>query len=91
MGPEDDWDPAVSGPGVDTPGYRTFQPPKPITSVSQLFFRQERQTLRRLPKSGAIVWMVHTYIWPLESILHEPGLPGRLASLVRSWDDVLAE
>ncbi|RFU28100.1 hypothetical protein B7463_g8239, partial [Scytalidium lignicola] len=87
MGPEDDYDPIIHGPGVDTEGYKTFKPPKPITKIEQLFFRQERQTLRRLPKSGAIVWAVHTYIEPLAEVLGEAGIPGRLASLIRSWDD----
>jgi hypothetical protein len=91
MGPEDDWDPKLRGPGVDTPSYGIWKPPQLVTDVSQLFFRQERQTLRRLPKSGAVVWMVHTYIEPMHNIALEPGVPGRLASLVRSWDEKLAE
>ncbi|KAI9725900.1 MAG: hypothetical protein M1834_009463 [Cirrosporium novae-zelandiae] len=91
MGPEDDWDLAIGGPGIGTPSYGKFKPPAPINNISQLFFRQERQTLRRLPKSGALVWAVHTYILPLASILDEPGIPGRLASLIRSWDDETAE
>ncbi|CAH0057596.1 unnamed protein product [Clonostachys solani] len=91
MGPEDDWDPKMRGPGVGTASYGKWEPPKPITDVSQVWFRQERQVLRRLPKSGAIVWMVHTYIEPMTEVAQEPGVPGRLASLIRSWDDVLAE
>ncbi|KAH8666242.1 hypothetical protein BGZ61DRAFT_559222 [Ilyonectria robusta] len=91
MGPEDDWDPKIRGPGVGTPSYGKWQPPGPITDISQLWFRQERQVLRRLPKSGAIVWMVHTYIEPMEAVAQEAGVPGRMASLVRSWGPVLAE
>ena len=91
MGPEDDWDPAIRGPAMGSPSYGKFKPPAPVTDVSNLFFRQERQTLRRLPKSKAIVWSVHTYISPLASILDEPGIPGRLASFIRSWDDELVE
>ncbi|KAH8892822.1 hypothetical protein GQ53DRAFT_861002, partial [Thozetella sp. PMI_491] len=91
MGPEDDWDPEIGGPGVNTPGYQTWKRPGPISDVSQLWFRQERQVLRRLPKSKAIVWMVHTYIEPMAKVAQEPGVPGRLASLVRSWDPINAQ
>ncbi|EXJ81795.1 hypothetical protein A1O1_07860 [Capronia coronata CBS 617.96] len=90
MGPEDDWDPVIRGPAIGSKGATTFKPPHPILDISSLWHRTERQTLRRLPKSGTIVWSVHTYVNPLASILKEPGIPGRLASLVRSWDDELA-
>ena len=86
MGPEDAWD--ASRGTSSSPSWTT---PKPVTDISQLYFRQERQTLRRLPKSGAVVWMVHTYIEPLAEVAREPGVPGRMASLVRSWDDVMAK
>ncbi|KAI8259567.1 hypothetical protein K4K58_002510 [Colletotrichum sp. SAR11_239] len=90
MGPEDDWDPELRGPGISTSSYGKWKPPSPVKDISQLWFRQERQTLRRLPRSGAVVWMVHTYIEPLIEVVQEPGVPGRLASFVRSWDDELA-
>ncbi|KAI0174069.1 hypothetical protein BJ166DRAFT_511006 [Pestalotiopsis sp. NC0098] len=91
MGPEDDWDPIIQGPGVGTPSHGKWKPQGPITDISQLWFRQERQVLRRLPKSRAIVWCVHTYIEPMDTVAREPGIPGRLASLVRSWDPVMAK
>jgi len=91
MGPEEDWDPALRGPGKTTPSYGVWQPPNPISSISELWFRQERQTLRRLPRSGAICWMVHTYIERVEDVAQEAGVPGRLASHIRSWDDELAQ
>lgn len=91
MGPEDDWDPKIQGPGVDTASYGKWKPQGSISDVSQLWFRQERQVLRRLPKSRAIVWCVHTYIEPMEKVAREIGIPGRLASLVRSWDPIMAK
>lgn len=91
MGPEDDWDPIIQGPGVGTPSYGKWKPQGPIKDISQLWFRQERQVLRRLPKSRAIVWCVHTYIEPMDTVAREPGVSGRLASLVRSWDPVMAK
>ncbi|KAI1326463.1 hypothetical protein F5Y16DRAFT_400352 [Xylariaceae sp. FL0255] len=87
MGPEDDWDREIRGPGVDTPSPGKFQAPGPTLDVSQLWFRQERQVLRRVPRSQAVVWLVHTYTEKLTDVAREPIVPGRLASLVRSWDD----
>jgi len=47
--------------------------------------RSERQTLRRLPRSGAIVFTIRTYLTPMEDLGREPGVPGRLASAMRGW------
>jgi len=52
--------------------------------------RTERQTLRRLPKTGAIVFTIRTYLTPVEMLVKEPGVPGRLASAVRSWPEAVA-
>ncbi|PGH37097.1 alpha-1,2-mannosyltransferase [[Emmonsia] crescens] len=54
------------------------------------WFRSERQSLRRLPKSGAVVFTIRTYFVPVMEIAREPGVPGRLASAVRSWGDDVA-
>jgi hypothetical protein len=43
--------------------------------------RVEHQTLRRLPRSGAIVFTIRVYMTPLEEL--EPGEAGRLAAAVR--------
>ena len=48
-------------------------------------FRSERQSLRRLPRSGGVVFTIRTYFEPITKIAQEPGVPGRLASGVRSW------
>ncbi|KUI70469.1 hypothetical protein VM1G_05853 [Cytospora mali] len=90
MGPEDDWDPTIRGPGVGTSSYGKWKPPGPVSDISEIWFRQERQVLRRLPKSGAVVWMVHTYIEPMAEVAQEPGIPGKLASHIRSWEHELA-
>lgn len=34
----------------------------------QTFLRCERQTLHRLPTSGAIVFAFHTYLYPIEEV-----------------------
>jgi len=56
-------------------------------AIEHHHFRSERQTLRRLPKSGGIVFTIRTYFHPIKEIGEEPGVPGRLASAVRSWGD----
>jgi hypothetical protein len=37
----------------------------------QTFLRCERQTLHRLPNSGAIVFAFHTYLYPIQDIKDE--------------------
>jgi len=68
------------------PGGR-FAPPKnrPAPTPETLRLRTERQTLRRLPISGAIVFTIRTYVIPLEVLGREKGVPGRLASSMRNW------
>lgn len=36
---------------------------------SQVFFRVERQTLRKLPESGAVIFTIRTYVDPLSKVL----------------------
>ena len=43
-----------------------------------LFLRVERQTLRRLPQSGAIVFTIRVYVTALE---HLTSVPGALVAL----------
>jgi len=54
-------------------------------AIAHHYFRSERQSLRRLPRSGGVVFTIRTYFEPVTKIAREPGVPGRLASAVRSW------
>ncbi|KAI4678669.1 uncharacterized protein J4E84_008487 [Alternaria hordeiaustralica] len=56
-------------------------------AVEHHWFRSERQSLRRLPKSGGVVFTIRTYFHPITEIAQEPYVPGRLASAIRSWGD----
>lgn len=58
--------------------------------VEKHWFRSERQSLRRLPRSGGVVFTIRTYFHPVVEIAEEMGVPGRLASAVRSWGDDVA-
>ncbi|KAG8894085.1 hypothetical protein FRB99_001528 [Tulasnella sp. 403] len=55
------------------------------TRPEEIYYRTERQTLRRLPRSGAILFTIRTYHEPVTNLAKESGVPGRLASAVRSW------
>ncbi|KAI7239206.1 glycosyltransferase family 22 protein [Hortaea werneckii] len=60
-------------------------------AIKHHFFRSERQSLRRLPRSGGVVFTIRTYFLPVTEIAEEPYVPGRLASAVRSWGDDVAK
>lgn len=55
------------------------EPPKPLPERMRL--RVERQTLRRLPRSGAIVFTIRVYMTPLAEL--GPGEAGWLAAAIR--------
>jgi len=81
-GPEDEFD---GGDQV------TLTSNVPVPTPEMLRLRVERQTLRRLPKSGAVVFTIRTYIVPIEEVVKEPGVPERLASAIKSWGKDIAE
>jgi hypothetical protein len=54
-------------------------------AIEHHYYRAERQTLRRLPKTGAICFTIRTYFHPITQIAQEDYVPGRLASAIRSW------
>ncbi|KAK3690540.1 hypothetical protein B0T22DRAFT_463812 [Podospora appendiculata] len=56
-------------------------------AIEHHYFRSERQSLRRLPKSGAVVFTIRTYFHRIMDIAEEDYVPGRLASAVRSWGE----
>ncbi|KAF7289107.1 hypothetical protein HMN09_01358900 [Mycena chlorophos] len=59
----------------------------PVVTAQNIRLRTERQTLRRLPRSGAIVFTIRTYLFPVEELACEPGIAARFASAVRSWPE----
>jgi hypothetical protein len=44
-----------------------------------------------LPRSGAIVFTIRTYIEPVTKLAEEPSVPGRMADAIRSWPPDVAE
>lgn len=60
-------------------------------AIQHHYFRSERQSLRRLPRSGGVVFTIRTYFEPITKVATEAGVPGRLASAVRSWGNDVAQ
>jgi len=56
----------------------------PDTAGRRMFLRVERQTLRRLPRTGAVLFTIRTYQRPLEALADRPAELGGLATAVRA-------
>jgi hypothetical protein len=67
-------------------------PDPPLTAADagrRLWLRSERQTLRRLPGTGAVVFTIRTQQAPLDVLAARPALRTRLAAAVASWSGPL--
>ena len=58
--------------------------------IEDIHFRSERQSLRRLPRSNALMFTIRTYFEPVTVIAQEPHVPGRLAEAIRQWDGTVS-
>lgn len=77
------WSWSIGSEDEPTVSWSTAEKDKPIDNH---WFRSERQSLRRLPKTGAVCFTIRTYFLPVTELASEDYVPGRLASAVRSWD-----
>jgi dimethylamine monooxygenase subunit A len=57
----------------------------PSLAPSLLHMRVERQTLRRLPETGAVAFSIHTYSDPLSSLIDDPAALHALLALLRGY------
>ena len=55
----------------------------------RLFFRVERQTLTRLPRTQGVLFTIHTYVNPIEDVICDPLRLRRLTSVLRGYPDAL--
>ncbi|KAJ6001455.1 hypothetical protein N7522_006682 [Penicillium canescens] len=78
------WSYSIGSEDAETVSWNTAEKNR---AVECHYFRSERQSLRRLPKSGAVVFTIRTYFEPVTEVVKEPFVPGRLADAVRSWGD----
>jgi hypothetical protein len=56
----------------------------PENAGDRLVLRVERQTLRRLPDSGAVLFTIRLYVRPISTVVCTPELAARLAGAVRA-------
>ena len=75
-----------AAPAEPSTGAAAAVPATPTT----VRLRTERQTLRRLPRTGAIVFLIRVYQTRVGDLANEPGVPGRMASALRSWPEDVA-
>ena len=59
-------------------------------SIDDVRIRHERQTLRRLPKTGAILFMVRTYMMPITELQGEPEAVRDFLRAVRAMPEEMA-
>jgi Haem-dependent oxidative N-demethylase, alpha subunit-like len=57
------------------------------TAGELLWLRVERQTLRRLPASGAVVFTIRTHITRLDAAIASPGSAAELAAAIRDMPE----
>lgn len=60
------------------------------TAGERLFLRVERQTLRRLPVSDAVLFGIRVHVYPLTRAVAAPGAAARLAAAVRALPPAMA-
>ncbi|OJI96875.1 hypothetical protein ASPVEDRAFT_48971 [Aspergillus versicolor CBS 583.65] len=78
------WSHSIGSEDAPSVSWNTAQKDK---AIENHYFRSERQSLRRLPRSGGVVFTIRTYFEPITAVVQEPYVPGRLASAIRSWGD----
>jgi hypothetical protein len=64
-------------------------PSHPVEVPDGLSLRSERQTLRRLPASGGVLFTIRTQQVPLAVVAGRPEVAGRLAGAIDAWSDDL--
>ncbi|KAG6332262.1 hypothetical protein ID866_6826 [Astraeus odoratus] len=85
------WSESTNGPEDSLQhGHGHSASPASYLAPGTIRLRSERQTLRRLPRTGAIVFGIRTYLFKVEDLVKEKGVAGRLASAIRSWPDDVA-
>lgn len=83
-----DWSSSIGSEEEANVGWNTAPD---ATDINNLYFRSERQSLRRLPKTGAVAFTVRTYFIPMVELCKEPYVPRRLLNGITSWDEDVNE
>jgi dimethylamine monooxygenase subunit A len=62
-------------------------PPRPVDPPEGLWLRSERQTLSRLPRSGAVLFTIGTQQVPLSVLAGRPDLAAATADAIEAWSE----
>ena len=62
----------------------------PGNAIARLNLRVERQTFRRLPETGVVVFGIRVHVTPLAEVIAIPGEPARLAAALRGLSPAMA-
>lgn len=66
--------------------------PRPTDAPADTYFlRVERETLRRFPRTGCVLFTIRTHVTPLPAIAGDPDAAVRLAESLASMPDDIAE
>lgn len=83
-----DWSSSIGDEANENVGWYTAEN---ATDINKVYYRSERQSVRRLPISGAVVFTIRTYFVPIVEICKEPFIPLRLLDGINSWTDDVRE
>lgn len=62
----------------------------PDNALDRLYLRVERQTLSVLPRTGAVLFTIHTHVYPLHRVVTVEGAAQRLGEAVRGLPPEMA-
>ncbi|TFK29320.1 hypothetical protein FA15DRAFT_610463 [Coprinopsis marcescibilis] len=82
---------SANGPEVEFQLAHAFDKPLEKPKIEELRLRTERQSLRRLGRSGAIIFTIRTYLVPIAQLAEEKGIAGRMAGAIREWPEDVKE
>ncbi|ODQ79777.1 hypothetical protein BABINDRAFT_171402 [Babjeviella inositovora NRRL Y-12698] len=77
---------ASLGPETSEDFHRNYES-NMATTIDQVYLRSERQSMRRLPKTGATIFTIHTYFFPVAQMCDEPFVARRLLDGISSWTE----
>ncbi|GMF10205.1 hypothetical protein B5S28_g3680 [[Candida] boidinii] len=82
------WSFSIGDEANDVVGWYTAENAK---TIDQLYYRSERQSVRRLPLTGNIAFTIRTYFLPVTKMCDEPYVPRRLLNGIESWTEDVQE
>lgn len=78
------WSSSIGPEDIKEVGWNTADA---AVDINNVYYRSERQSVRRLPLTGCIIFTIRTYFLPMTKMCQEPYIPKRLLDGILSWDD----